>query len=218
MIAARSANDPGRTPVRERRVAAASASWRTTGPVTALLRYAVFALALAACGASHAETRVYLLRGWFGVFSSGIDAMADELRAKGVKAEAIGHLQWKAAVARIVKEREAGARDRLVLVGHSQGGNNIVDMARELAAHEIGVDLLITLAPFLQDPVPPNVVRAVNYYQAGGWGSPLTAAPAFNGELRNIDIGGDTSTLHVTIDKNARVQQEVIAAILALGR
>jgi hypothetical protein len=37
--------------------------------------------------------------------------------------------------------------------GHSQGGNNVVDMARELAPHNVRVDLLITLVPFLQDPL-----------------------------------------------------------------
>jgi hypothetical protein len=161
---------------------------------------------------------VYLLRGWFGVFSTGMDSMAEALRGKGIQAEAIGHLSWKSTVSKVVKERAAGKTGRLVLVGHSQGGNNIVDMARELEAHRISVDLLITLAPFQQDPVPANVVRATNYYQAGGWGSPLVAVPEFKGELANIDIGNESGTFHINIDKNPKVQAAIVGAIVALPR
>lgn len=182
------------------------------------VRWASVAIALAWCGIAQAEVQVYLLRGWFGVFSTGMDAMAETLRDKGIKAEAIGHLAWRSTVAKVVKERAAGQTGRIVLVGHSQGGNNAIDIARELEAHKIPVDLVITLAPFMQDPVPSNVRRALNYYQAGGWGSPLTADPGFSGELSNIDIGSDASVFHVNIDKNPRVQAEVVAAIAALSR
>ena len=180
-------------------------------------RWAVAAIVLCWSGCVWAETQVYLLRGWFGVFSTGMDRMADTLRTKGVAAEAIGHLAWKSAVEKILADRAAGKTGRLVLVGHSQGGNNVIDMARELAPHNVRVDLLITLAPFLQDPVPANVARAVNYYQPPGWGSPLTAAPGFTGELANIDVG-DFGTFHVNIDKNAKVQAAIVAAIVALPR
>jgi len=178
----------------------------------------VLAIALHCCNCAHAETRVYLLRGWFGVFSTGMDSMAEELRSKGIKAEAIGHLSWKSTVSKFVKERAAGETGRLVLVGHSQGANNVIEMARELETHKVPVDLLITLAPFLQDPIPSNVVRALNYYQSPGWGTPLIADRGFKGELSNIDIGSDLSTFHINIDKSARVQAEVVGAIAALPR
>ena len=180
-------------------------------------RWFVAALALAWCGCVWAETQVYLLRGWFGVFSTGMDTMAGTLQGNGIQAEALGHLTWRSIAANIVKERSAGKTGRIALVGHSQGGNNIIDIARELEKHQIKVDLLITLAPFMQDPVPANVARALNYYQAGGWGSPLTADPGFTGELANIDVG-DFGTFHVNIDKNAKVQAAIVAAIVALPR
>jgi hypothetical protein len=178
----------------------------------------VVAIALLLCNCAHAETRVYLLRGWFGVFSTGMDSMAEELRGKGIKAEAIGHTSWKSTVSKVVKERADGKTGRLVLVGHSQGANNVIEMARELETHKVPVDLLITLAPFLQDPIPSNVVRALNYYQSPGWGTPLTADRGFKGELSNIDIGSDLGTFHINIDKSARVQAEVVGAIAALPR
>lgn len=181
-------------------------------------RIALLAIALLCCASARAETRVYLLRGWFGVFSTGLDTMAEDLRGKGIAAEAIGHLAWKSTVAKVVRQRGSGESGRLILVGHSQGANNAIDMARDLAAHDVPVDLLITLAPFLQDPVPANVVRALNYYQAGGWGTPLAPERGFKGELSNIDIGGDAGVFHVNIDKNPRVQAAVVSAITALAR
>jgi len=118
-------------------------------------------LVLLWCGAAHSETQVYLLRGWFGVFSTGMDTMAEELRGKGINAEAIMHMFWRSAASKIIKERAAGHAAKIVLVGHSQGANNAIEFARELQAHNIPVDLLITLVPFMQDPVPPNVLRAI---------------------------------------------------------
>ena len=188
----------------------ASFGWRTG------VTLAVMAVALLGCNSVHAETQVYLLRGWFGVFSAGMDSMAEQLRGRGIRAEAIAHVAWKSTVSRIVKERATGKAGRLALVGHSQGANNAIEMARELETHKIPVDLLITLAPFLQDPVPRNVVRALNYYQSPGWGTPLTADPGFAGELLNIDIGSDLGTFHITIDKSPQVQAKVIDAIAAL--
>src|ERR1700682_3048426 len=69
------------------------------------------------CGPARAEPRVILLRGWFGVFSTGLDALADTLKARGIRAEVAGHLQWKAAADEILRERAAGKTDAVVLVG-----------------------------------------------------------------------------------------------------
>ena len=89
-------------------------------------------------------------------------------------------------------------------------------MARSLETHKIAVDLLVTLAPFMQDPIPPNVVRAMNYYQTPGWAAPLTPGRGFQGKLSNIDVASDVKITHITIDKSAKVQAEIVRAIMAL--
>jgi hypothetical protein len=175
------------------------------------LAWAAAGVALAWPLGAVAETEVYLVRGWFGVFSTGMDTIAEELRGKGIRAEAINHWSSRSTVAKIVSERAAGQ-----LVGHSQGANNAIEMARELKQHNIQVDLLIALVPFLQDPVPSNVVRALNYYQSPGWGTPLEGDADFKGELANIDVGKQWSTFHITIDKTSEVQAAVIKEIVAL--
>jgi hypothetical protein len=181
-----------------------------------MLAVLCIAVALAWSGAAKAETRVYLLRGWFGVFSTGLDNLAAELRSKGIKAETVGHLAWKTTVSNIIKNHASGKADSIVLVGHSQGANNVIDMARLLARENIPVDLLVTLAPIGQDPVPGNVVRAINYYNSPGWGAPVTADAGYRGKLTNFNLGGDFGITHMAIDKNPRIQAEIERAILAV--
>jgi hypothetical protein len=164
------------------------------------------------------EARVLFLRGWFGVFSTGLDGLADELKAKGLKVEVAGHLYWTSAVAEIRRERAAGKTGPLVLVGHSQGANNVIDMARSLEPDNIPVDLLVTLAPFMQNPIPANVVQAVNYYQSPGWGAPLVADSGFHGKLSNIDVSGDWSISHISIDKSAKIHADLVREIAALAQ
>jgi hypothetical protein len=176
------------------------------------------AIALLWSSAGKAETQVFLLRGWFGVFSTGLDSLAAELRSKGIKAETVGHLAWKTAVSKIIKDHASGKSGPLILVGHSQGANNIIDMARLLQRENIPVDLVVTLAPAGQDPIPGNVVRALNYYNSPGWGAPVTADAGFHGKLTNINLGGDIGLYHMAIDKNPRIQAEVERAILALAQ
>jgi hypothetical protein len=52
-------------------------------------------------------------------------------------------------------------------------------------------------------PIPGNVVRAINYYQFPGWGSPLTPDRGFGGSLSNINMVGDLTAFHITIDKGS---------------
>lgn len=167
-------------------------------------------------GALAAGPRVILLRGWFGVFSTGLDGIADQLRQRGIEAEVAGHLNWSNEVAEILRDRSAGHTGPLVLVGHSQGANNIIDMARSLERHNVTVDLLVALSPFLQNPVPANVVKAIDYYQGPGWGQPLEADRDFHGKIVNINLADDPTISHIGMDKSPRVQAEIIREIMAL--
>jgi dienelactone hydrolase len=62
---------------------------------------------------------------------------------------------------------------RIVLYGHSWGGSAVLALARELQKDQIPVLLTIQIdsiaKPGMNDRVvPPNVARAVNFYQTGG--------------------------------------------------
>jgi hypothetical protein len=178
----------------------------------------VAVIALLYCCPARADTRVILVRGWFGVFSAGLDEIAEALRAKGIRTEVAGHLSWRKAADDILRERAEGNADALVLVGHSQGANNVIDMAQVLEAKNVPVALLVTLAPYRQNPIPGNVMRAINYYQSTGWGAPLTAGTGFRGKLSNIDVKEDTTVSHINIDKSARIQAEIAREIRAVAK
>jgi pimeloyl-ACP methyl ester carboxylesterase len=180
---------------------------------------AVMTVALLWCdGALAAEPRVLLLRGWLSLFSAGLDRLADEFRARGIKAEVRRHLYWTTAVSDILRDRAAGNIGPLILVGHSQGGNDAIEIARALQISHVPVDLVVTLAPYMPKPVPANVGRAINYYQAGGWGSPLTPEPGFRGKLSNFDLAGDPTIFHFNIDKSDRIHAEILREIQAFQR
>jgi hypothetical protein len=184
---------------------------------TAPLGVIIVMMALSWCDpALAAGPRVFLLRGWFGIFSTGLDSVADQLRAFGIEAEVAGHLNWSNEVGEILRDRSAGRTDRLVLVGHSQGANNVIDMARSLEGYNVTVDLLVTLSPFLQKPIPANVVKAINYYQAPGWGQPIAADGGFHGKIVNINLADDATISHIGIDKSPRIQAEIVQEITAL--
>jgi len=191
--------------------------YRRDSKLAAMLGAFCISIAMLWSSAVKAETRVYLLRGWFGVFSTGLDSLAEELRSKGVKAETLGHLAWRSTVSNIIKDHAAGkGGGPLILIGHSQGANNVIEMARMLEKENIPVNLLVTLAPLLQDPIPGNVVRAINYYHSPGWGAPVTTDAGYRGKLSNINLGGDLGISHIAMDKSSKIQAEIERAILTV--
>jgi hypothetical protein len=165
-----------------------------------------------------AGPRVILLRGWFGVFSTGLDSIADHLKAQGIEVEVAGHLYWSTAITELLRDRSAGQSRLLVLVGHSQGANNVINIARALQSHGVTVDLLVTISPFLQNSIPANVVKAINYYQAPGWGQPVAADRGFRGKLETVNLASDLTVTHITIDKNPKVQAEILREIATLAQ
>lgn len=178
----------------------------------------VLAMVLLWCDSGLAAgTHVVLLRGWFGVFSKGLDSIAQQLRAQGIEAEVAGHMNWSTAVAAILRKRSAGQTGPLVLVGHSQGANNVIDMARSLQARNVTVDLLVTLSPMMQNPIPPNVVKAINYYSPG-WGQIIAADRGFHGKIVNFDLANDLSITHMNITQSTRLQKEIVREITMVAQ
>ena len=59
----------------------------------------------------------------------------------------------------------------------------------------------MTLAPLLQDPIPGNVARAINYYNSPGWGAPVKAEVGYRGNLSNVNLGGDLGIAHIAMDE-----------------
>jgi hypothetical protein len=174
---------------------------------------------------------VYLLRGWIGIFSAGIDNLTDKINAKGVRAHQYQDDQWS-SLAETIGQKYKGVKDPepLILVGHSYGADDVVRIARDLKKDNIAVDLLITLDPVTPPAVPENVRVCWNLYQSNGawdampWlrGVPLKLADdAKSTQLSNLNIRKEHTELlepgtdHFNIEKKGRIHDAVIEKVLS---
>jgi pimeloyl-ACP methyl ester carboxylesterase len=215
-----------------------SAETRSPGPLARALSHAlviwvaaitVLAMAVlstpvqAASKKAAAEpvTQVYFIRGFLGVFSTGFDKMAKDLEKSGIRAEVYSHLSGSSITSRIVREfgQSKKRRKKLVLVGHSFGGNAALSVASQLRQKDITVDLVITVDPTRSGPVSPNVRKYVNYYFPGnGLGAKLAAKSVPAKRITNInmrkrsDVTGEGDD-HWTITNNAAITKEIITAV-----
>ena len=172
---------------------------------------------------------VYLLRGFIGIFSTGIDHLGEEINAAGVRANVYQDDQWHDLAEQIAKVY-AGKTEHepLILVGHSYGADDVVRIARVLEQYHITVDLLVTIDPVTPPPVPDNVVRTVDLYRPNGI---FDAFPFFRGVPLQADSGArapdnvnirtdprhlmDPDTDHFNIEKKEKIHRVVIGEILA---
>src|SRR5688572_29272995 len=174
--------------------------------------------------------QVYLLRGWNGLWSEGLDSLAAELRAHGVDARVYQQGQAGELGDALLSRYGGSSRpDPLVLVGFSFGADEAIRIARRLEEARVPVALLVTLDPVTPPPVPANVLCGRNFYQSNGvwdalpWlrgvpvraqGPPEDAARVANFNLRARTDLSEGNTGHHTIAANRKVRAAIVAEIL----
>ncbi len=178
--------------------------------------------------ASHAGT-VYLVRGWMGIFSGGMDHLGEEIGNTGVNARVYQHDQC-AELARTMAERYRNSpnHEPICMVGHSFGSDDSLIIARELDKVGVPVDLIITMDAVNETVVPKNVKLCINYWQPGIFGDsnflrgvPLTQETGSTGKLINMNLfeeGKDlreSNTNHINIDEAPKLHKAIIEHILA---
>lgn len=189
---------------------------------------------VAAASSSNSSARsrcgnVYLLRGFIGIFSAGMDRLGEEVKDAGVHATVFQDDQWSAVADAIGKKYEHATNpEPLVLIGHSYGADDAIRIARELKRRNVRVDLLITLDPVTPPMVPSNVHRCLNLYESNGlwdtlpWlrGVPLEREQNAATQLANYNLRTDRPDLlepnldHFNIEKKQKVHQEILKYIL----
>ncbi|WP_146149121.1 hypothetical protein [Nitratireductor sp. StC3] len=188
-----------------------------------LIAIALMAGAQGARAQARDATQVYFVRGFMGIFSTGLDALEASLDARGINAETYSHLSGPAMRDDIVRSRKEAPGLPVILVGHSFGGNAVLQLAALLAQDGIKVDLVITVDPTRDGPISPDVRRYINYYlSANAIGSELdtdgVAARVVNIDIRDrTDIAGLTAG-HWTMTANRKIQAEILRAVLRVAR
>jgi len=173
----------------------------------------------------------YLLRGFIGVFSTGMDRLGNEVNAVGVHGEVFQDDQWSDLADQIaVRFHGHPDAEPIVLIGHSYGADDIIRIARKLDAVNVPVTLLITLDPVTPPAVPKNVRLCVNLYESNGlwdklpWlrGVPLAQEPGSRGALYNADVRTERTDLlepgldHFNIEKKQKIHDEILRLLLAV--
>jgi hypothetical protein len=168
---------------------------------------------------------VYLIRGWIGVFSTGMDQLGEKLTAQGIRATVFQDTQHGVLADQIVKvyQGKTDHAEPLVLIGHSYGADDVVTVARRLDEANIPVDCLITVDATTPPAVPKNVKLCFNYFQSNATdvipmfrGIPLHAEQGAKVNIVNIDLRKDRKDLleentnHINIDKNVKLHVVVV--------
>ena len=109
----------------------------------------------------------------------------------------------------------------LVLIGHSLGGDSVIELAENYLKPSVtDVDLAIQIdsVGIGDEELPPNVVRGINYFQRStGFFEPQGATFVRGSENFNVEfLFNDPGVTHTSIDNDPRLHDLIIQDIRSL--
>lgn len=189
-----------------------------TTTATATAKTTVAPIDIPAAG-SYPRGRVIVLRGLGNVFSRGMDAMAKDLKARGVNVNLQNHSRWQTISAQLIADYRANPTEvgPIILIGHSLGGDASIVMSNWLIQNRVPVRLVVVFDAVGQiHPIDAGVEEVVNFYKPKGYGKEVKGSPNFAGTINNVDLTDRTDIDHLNIDKDPVIQQEVIARVMTI--
>lgn len=191
--------------------------------------------ALRAVASDRYPGRVYCMRGFLGIFSTGMDTFARTLNRRHIiSAVALAdeaHIQFEHRL--LSAEKRCLLRGPLILVGHSYGADDQIRVARYLGRHGYKVMLLLLLDPVTPPRIPINVRQCFVIYKIHpltDWlpflrGVPVIAVNPRITQITNLNVRNmpvpfhQASIDHINISANPGVQKLMLRIVLhALGR
>jgi hypothetical protein len=176
--------------------------------------------------------KVYCARGWLGIFSTGMMELANRIDSKeGITAVSTADMEYPRLQEWLVSAHKQGKlNEPLVLLGHSWGADDMVQVSRRLEQEGITVDLLVLIDPVTPPPAPANVKRVYCVYMSHpetDWfpfwrGVPATVQNSTATALENIDLRTAkvdfdiTGISHPYVDKNEGVHNMCIREIMKI--
>ncbi|CAN5321268.1 hypothetical protein BH10PSE9_BH10PSE9_16550 [soil metagenome] len=191
------------------------------GIATAYPTRAVAAAVEPVAVAKEGRGSVYLFLGLANVFSTGLETLSDQLRARGVRNTVLNYGGWPNVADEIVERTKRDPRALpVIIIGHSFGADAVIEISAALATRGIPVALAVTFDATQERPVPANVRHFINYYSAmDGIGKRLEGASGFRGRLENINVDTlDKGIGHFDIEKFEDFHKRVIGEVLGVIR
>jgi hypothetical protein len=157
---------------------------------------------------------VYLIRGGFDIFSVGMNDMANELKAKGIKASSHSIMAWKGIADDIIRRSKIkkGVSYPIIFLGHSLGADAAPQFANYLGEHGIAVDLVIGFDATGRRVFTKGAKKVINYRSSEM--GPYVKGPGFRGTLTEVDVSKYGANLF-TIEQVAEVQELAMKAVLS---
>lgn len=163
-----------------------------------------------------AAEEVYLFRGGFDIFSTGMNQMAAELRAKNVKASSHSFMAWQSIANDIVRRSaEKKVSYPVIVLGHSFGADVVADFANYLGQHGIPTELVIGFDPNGTRVFTSGAKRVVNYRSSRT--DRYVKGEGFRGTISQIDAK-QYGANHFTIEQVKAVQELAMKEVLSKAK
>lgn len=175
--------------------------------------FAALCLLFTSFGTARAE-EVYFIRGGFDIFSVGMNEMANELKAKGIKASSHSIMAWKGIADDIIRRSKIkkGVSYPIIFLGHSLGADAAPQFANYLGEHGIAVDLVIGFDATGRRVFNKGAKKVINYRSSAM--GPYVKGPGFRGTLTEVDVS-ESGANHFTIEQNKEVQELAMKEVLS---
>lgn len=160
------------------------------------------------------SAHVYFLTG-FPLWNptSYLDGLAAKVKQHGLPATMSSPGGWQDMAHSAIEQYHSGRLRSIIIVGYSTGGRSALEMAAQLNAAKVPVNLVITIDGISGPPVSPNVRKLINLYVRGGYGDAIARPTNFLGTLQNILVE-DPNIGHFSIidAKKEQLMNYVLAA------
>lgn len=174
------------------------------------------------------RAHIYTMRGWLGIFSQGMDELAQKVESElGYDAKVMSYHEKDKLIKHITHAYESGQLDGdIILVGHSFGADAQMDVARALDKYHIPVKLLIAIEPTRKKVIPKNVNHVYQLASGTslpkrvlGWGQDYDKTNILTTvEKMDLTKGDGAEKMHhfnmTTYPKTLKVELDLIKQVL----
>lgn len=168
-------------------------------------------IGMSLCASPAQATHIYLLKGLAGIFSTGLDTLADELKRRGFAATVHAYDDYDTLGPEAAQLARTG-KGPIIIIGHSLGADTAFAMAKAMKGAPVA--LVVLFGPDGNMTVPANVERVLCYVTGD---IVLHKAPGFRGSIRKVSTAKDPGINHFNIEKIESLHAKVIAEIAAIA-